>query len=69
MENKEILNIKELSKWIHTSESKIRQLIYKNEIPHFSIGNRHLFYRKAICQLIIKKHNDIDIGITENDII
>lgn len=69
MENKEILNIKELSKWINTSESKIRQLIYKNEIPHFSIGNRHLFYRKAICQWIINKHNDIDLGITENETI
>lgn len=36
-EHKENLNIKELSEYLNCSISKIRQLIYNNEIPHFRI--------------------------------
>lgn len=69
METKEILNIKELEKWLNTSESKIRQLIYKNEIPYFRIGNRYYFNRKIINKWIISKHNDIHLEISENEFI
>jgi len=48
-----------LSKLINISDSKIRQLIYNNEIPYFSIGNRYFFNRKIIYQWILKKHNNI----------
>ena len=69
MENKEILDIRELEKWLSTSESKIRQLIYKNEIPYFRIGNRYHFDRKIINQWIISKHNDIALKMSEDEII
>lgn len=60
--HREILNIKELSNWIHISNSKIRQLIYNNEIPVFKLGNRYFFKRDIIEQWLLNKHNNIDIG-------
>ncbi len=69
METKEILNIKELQKWLNTSESKIRQLIYKNEIPYFRIGNRYYFNRKIINHWIISKHNDSALKMLKDEII
>ncbi len=60
--HREILNIKELSNWIHISNSKIRQLIYNNEIPVFKLGNRYFFKRDIIEQWLLNKHNITNIG-------
>lgn len=64
----DILNIKELSKWIHISQSMLRKLIYQNAIPFWKIGNRYYFKREIISKWILTKHNDIDIGGFGNDI-
>ena len=68
MENKEILNIKELSLYLNCSISKIRNLIYENKIPYFRIGNRYLFNLSIIQRWITNCYNDIDIGGYENEI-
>lgn len=44
----EILNIKEVSEYLHCSISTIRKLIRANQIPYFRIGNRLLFNREQI---------------------
>lgn len=62
MENKEILNLKELSLYLNCSISKIRKLIYANDIPFFCIGNRYMFTKTIIDKWITNKYNDIDIG-------
>ena len=66
--NSEILNIKELSYWLHISTSMIRKLIYENKIPTFRIGNRYYFVRNIIKQWIINRHKETYIGGIENEI-
>lgn len=66
--NQEILNIKELSQYLHCSISKIRNLIYDNEIPYFRIGNRYLFNLSIIQKWITNQYNDIKIGGFNNEI-
>lgn len=68
METKEILNIKELSLYLHCSISTIRKLIYSNEIPYFRIGNRYYFNLSMIQKWITNRYNDIEIGGYENEI-
>lgn len=68
METKEILNIKELSSYLHCSTSKIRNLIYENKIPYFRIGNRYLFNLCIIKRWITNRYNDIEIGGFKNEI-
>lgn len=68
METKEILNIKELSEYLHCSISCIRKMIYENKIPFFRISNRYMFNRTIINRWITNLHNDIDIGDYKNEI-
>lgn len=68
METKEILNIKELSEYLHCSISSIRKMIYENKIPYFRISNRYMFNRSIINKWITNLHNDIAIGGFDNEI-
>ena len=56
-EYKEILNIKEIAKYLNCSVSMIRKLIYDNQIPYFRIGNRYYFNIISIKNWIINKCN------------
>lgn len=62
LENKMILNLKELSNYLKISKSMIRKLIYENDIPFYKVGNRYYFEKEIIQQWIISKHNNIEIG-------
>lgn len=64
MEDNEILNIKELSLLLNISISKIRQLIYDDEIPFYTIGNRYYFIKKNIIQWIEEKQQVRNYGYT-----
>ena len=56
-EYKEILNIKEIAKYLNCSVSMIRKLIYDNQIPYFKIGNRYYFNIISIKNWIGDKCN------------
>jgi len=43
-----ILNIKELKTYLNCSESFIRKLITKNDIPFIKIGRKILFKKSSI---------------------
>lgn len=60
MSFKQIVNIKELSKYLCCSVSKIRKMIYENSIPYFRIGNRYMFDISTINIWITELHKDID---------
>lgn len=53
----EILSIKELSIYLHCSTSLIRNLVRKNEIPYFRIGNRLNFNKMSINDWLNNKEN------------
>ena len=57
-EYKEILNIKEIAKYLNCSVSMIRKLIYDNQIPYFRIGNRYYFNIITIKNWISDKCNN-----------
>lgn len=44
----EVLNIIELSEYLHCSTSSIRKLIKNKEIPYFRIGNKLYFNKDLI---------------------
>lgn len=60
MSFKQIVNIKELSKYLCCNVSKIRKMIYENSIPYFRIGNRYMFDISTINIWITELHKDID---------
>lgn len=66
---KTILNIKELSEYLNCGISTIRKLIYNNEIPYFKICSSYHFDINLINKWIISKHNEIEIGGIEDDIV
>lgn len=69
MNNKEILNIKELSEYLNCSISHIRKMIYANKIPYFRISNRYMFNRSIINKWITNLYNDINIGNYKSEIL
>lgn len=69
MQNKsEIFNLKECSIYLNCSISLLRKMIYKNEIPFFKLHSKYFFKREILDKWLISKHNDIDLGIPENEI-
>lgn len=59
-EHKEILNIKEASSFLNISISKIRNLIYENEVPYHKIGNRYYFSRANLAIWVAHRSKNID---------
>jgi excisionase family DNA binding protein len=53
----DFLTVKELSKWIKLSISKIYSLVGNNEIPYTKIGGKILFDKTKIQDWIEKKSN------------
>lgn len=44
----EVMNVKEMAKYLHCSIMSIRRMIYNKEIPYFMVGNRYLFKKSSI---------------------
>lgn len=53
----DFLTVKELSKWIKLSNSKIYSLVNKDEIPFAKIGGKLLFDKSKISNWIESKSN------------
>lgn len=53
----DFLTVKELSKWIKLSNSKIYSLVHKDEIPFAKIGGKLLFDKSKISNWIESKSN------------
>ena len=56
----EILNVKEISRYLKVSISTIRRLILKNQIPFFRISNQ-IFFNKEIINEWIKKQVELNL--------
>ena len=54
MEEKRFLNVKELTDYIHMSESYVYKMVSKQLIPHIKLGTRTLFERNQIDAWVIK---------------
>lgn len=52
MNNTITLDVKELSSFLHCSESTIRKLIRENKIPYFRIASKILFVEADIQEWI-----------------
>lgn len=55
MPNREVFSVKEAAKYLHVSESAIRNLKYQKGIPFFTIGAKILFDRESIDKWILEK--------------
>jgi excisionase family DNA binding protein len=53
MEEKRFLNVQELTKYIHMSESYVYKMVSKQSIPHIKLGTRTLFERNQIDNWVI----------------
>ena len=51
----EVLNIKELSKYLKISSSTIRRLIQKREIPYYKISSQYFFNKDSINEWVKSK--------------
>ena len=61
MENKEVLNISEAGNYLNCSVSKLRKMIYNNEISYFQIGNRYCFRKSNLDDWITSRSKNINI--------
>ncbi|MDD3186852.1 MAG: helix-turn-helix domain-containing protein [Bacilli bacterium] len=43
-----VFNVKETATYLHSSESHIRNLVRKNVIPYFRLGNKIMFDKSII---------------------
>jgi excisionase family DNA binding protein len=55
MEEKRFLDVKELTDYIHMSESYVYKMVSKNSIPHIKLGTRTLFERNQIDNWVINR--------------
>ena len=53
MEEKKLLDVQELTDYIHMSESYVYKMVSKNSIPHIKLGTRTLFERNQIDSWVI----------------
>jgi excisionase family DNA binding protein len=53
MEEKRFLNVQELTKYIHMSESYVYKKVSSNQIPHYKLGSRTLFEINEIDNWVI----------------
>ena len=61
----EILNIKELSIYLKISISTIRRMIFKKEIPYFTLSNQYFFRKDTIDNWI---DNQIELNFQRKEI-
>ena len=69
MENKEqleVMTVKEVAEYLHCSQSTIRKLLKKKQIPSFRIAYR-IFFKKDMIDLWITNQCISSLGVTENE--
>ena len=55
MSNDSYLTVRELSKWIKISTSKIYTMVGEKQIPHMKVGGKLLFDKEKIKQWMEEK--------------
>lgn len=50
--NRKYLNVKDLCKYIYRSESSVRKMVMRKEIPFRKVGSRVLFVEEEIDQWV-----------------
>jgi excisionase family DNA binding protein len=60
MEEKRFLDVKELTDYIHMSESYVYKMVSKQSIPHIKLGTRTLFERNQIDSWVINGGTMVD---------
>lgn len=62
----EILDIKEVTKYLRCSDSTVRKLIKRREIPNFKIANR-IFFKKELIDTWINNQclKSVEVNIFE----
>lgn len=53
MEEKRFFDVRELTEYIHMSESYVYKMVSKKSIPHIKLGTRTLFERNQIDNWVI----------------
>lgn len=54
-----LITIKEVAKMLHRSQRTIWERCQRKEIPHFRIGGKYLFDKKAIEKWLEEHHHDV----------
>ena len=62
----EVLNVKELTKYLRCSDSTVRKLIKNKEIPNFRIANR-IYFKKALIDMWIQNQCMRSVEVMNND--
>lgn len=60
MEEKRFLDVKELTDYIHMSESNVYKMVSKQSIPHIKLVTRTLFERNQIDNWVINGGTMVD---------
>lgn len=59
----QVMNVKEVAKYLNCSESKIRNMVRDKQIPNFRIGSKLNFNRETIDRWV----NEQEIRNIQND--
>jgi len=62
----EVMNVKEVAEYLHCSQSTIRKLLKKKQIPSFRVAYR-IFFKKDLIDLWISNQCINSLEVTENE--
>ena len=62
----EIFDVKELTRYLHCSDSTVRKLIKNREIPNFRIANR-IYFKKALIDIWIQNQCMKSVEVMKNE--
>ena len=62
----EVFDVKELTRYLHCSDSTVRKLIKNKEIPNFRIANR-IYFKKALIDMWIQNQCMRSVEVINND--
>lgn len=62
----EVFDVKELTKYLRCSNSTVRKLVKKKEIPNFRIANR-IFFKKELIDIWIQNQCMQSVEVMKNE--
>ena len=62
----EVLNVKELTKYLRCSDSTVRKLIKNKEIPNYKIANR-FYFKKELIDIWIQNQCMKSVEVIKNE--
>lgn len=62
----EVLNVKELTKYLRCSDSTVRKLIKNKEIPNYKIANR-FYFKKELIDIWIQNQCMKSVEVMKNE--